>query len=111
MPWAMVGDVIDEDDVATGERREGLYNGVFTFLRKLGGALAVFLALGTLDAVGLVQGEAQSEAVRTTVRLLTALGPVLFLALAVWIARGYPLSRSAHSDILATLADRNRVER
>jgi sugar (glycoside-pentoside-hexuronide) transporter len=111
MPWAMVGDVIDEDDVTTGERREGLYNGVFTFLRKLGGALAVFLALGTLDAVGLVQGEVQTETVRTTVRLLTALGPVLFLALAVWIARGYPLSRSAHADVLATLADRNRLER
>ena len=49
MPWAMVGDVIDEDDLAHGERREGLYNGVFTFLRKLGGALGVFLVLSILD--------------------------------------------------------------
>jgi sugar (glycoside-pentoside-hexuronide) transporter len=108
MPWSMVGDVIDEDDVATGERREGLYNGVFTFLRKLGGALGVFLVLGTLDLVGLVQGEVQTEAVRGTIRLLTALGPMLFLALAIWIARGYPLSRSAHTRILARLEERGR---
>ncbi|MFN8644130.1 MAG: MFS transporter, partial [Candidatus Binatia bacterium] len=46
MPWAMLGEVIDEDDLLTGERREGVYNGIFTFLRKLAGAAAVFLALG-----------------------------------------------------------------
>jgi sugar (glycoside-pentoside-hexuronide) transporter len=108
MPWSMVGDVIDEDDVATGERREGVYNGVFTFLRKLGGAIGVFLVLGTLDLFGLVQGELQSEAVRTAVRLLTALGPMLLLALAIWIARGYPLTRSAHGRILETLEARGR---
>ena len=58
MPWAMVGEVIDEDDLAHGERREGLYNGVFTFLRKLGGALGVFLVLGVLDLAGFVKSEA-----------------------------------------------------
>ena len=45
MPWAMLGEVVDEADLATGERREG----ISPFLRKLAGALAVFLALGLLD--------------------------------------------------------------
>ena len=53
MPWSMVGDVIDEDDLAHGERREGLYNGVFTFLRKLGGALGVMVVMAILDLTGL----------------------------------------------------------
>jgi len=44
--------VIDEDELATGERREGLYNGMFTFLRKLGGAVGVFLVMGALDLFG-----------------------------------------------------------
>ena len=57
MPWSMVGDVIDEDDLAHGERREGLYNGVFTFLRKLGGALGVFLVLWLLDLAGFVKSD------------------------------------------------------
>src|SRR5690606_37598382 len=45
MPWSMLGEVIDEDDAETGERREGLYTGVVTFLRRLGGSFGVFLVL------------------------------------------------------------------
>ena len=66
MPWSMVGEVIDEDDLETGERREGLYNGVFTFVRKLGGALGVFLVLSILDAAGSRPGSTTSSARRTT---------------------------------------------
>jgi Na+/melibiose symporter-like transporter len=44
IPWSMLGDVIDEDELATGERREGIYAGSFTFVRKLGGATGVALA-------------------------------------------------------------------
>ena len=33
-----------KDDIETGERREGVYNGFFTFLRKLAGAIGVALA-------------------------------------------------------------------
>ena len=71
MPWAMLGEVIDEDDLATGERREGLYNGFFTFLRKLGGALGVFLAIGLLDLLGFREGEAQTETARQAIRWMT----------------------------------------
>ena len=110
MPWAMVGDVIDEDDLAHGERREGLYNGVFTFLRKLGGALGVFLVLSILDLAGfqkLAPGEAQPETARAAIRWLTALSPCLFLLVGVWFARGYPLGRERHARIVAALAARD----
>jgi sugar (glycoside-pentoside-hexuronide) transporter len=113
MPWAMVGDVIDEDDLAHGERREGLYNGVFTFLRKLGGALGVFLVLGILDLAGFVKSEggaAQSESARQAIRWLTAAAPCVFLLVGVWFARGYPLGREAHARIAAALDARARGE-
>ena len=110
MPWAMLGEVIDEDDLVSGERREGLYNGIFTFIRKLGGALGVFLVLAVLDAVGFERGEEQSEAVRQTIRFMTAAGPAVFLAVAVWIARDYPLTRAVHTKILATLTARGRLK-
>jgi sugar (glycoside-pentoside-hexuronide) transporter len=113
MPWAMVGEVIDEDDLAHGERREGLYNGVFTFLRKLGGALGVFLVLGILDLAGFVKSEggaAQSESARQAIRWLTAGAPCVFLLVGVWFARGYPLGREAHARIAAALDARARGE-
>lgn len=108
MPWSMVGEVIDEDELQSGERREGIYNGVFTFVRKLGGALGVFLVMGLLDLAGFVQGSEQTELARQAIRCLTSLAPAVFLGLAIWLARGYPLTRAAHARILSQLAERDR---
>ena len=107
MPWSMLGEVIDEDDLATGERREGLYNGVFTFLRKLGGALGVFLVMGLLDLLGYRKGEEQSETARQAIRWMTGVAPAFFLVVGVLLARGYPLSRARHAEILRSLSLRD----
>ena len=107
MPWSMLGDVIDEDELATGERREGMYAGFFTFLRKLGGATGVAIAGFALELSGFLRGAAtQSEAAILAVRLLTSVGPILFLLLASWIALRYPLTRRRHGEIMIELARR-----
>ena len=103
MPWAMLGDVIDEDELRTGERREGVYVGFFTFLRKLGGASAVLVLGVVLELSGYVGGvprEQQSETALLGIRVLTAVVPALLLALAIWVALSYPLGRAAHQKIL-----------
>jgi sugar (glycoside-pentoside-hexuronide) transporter len=103
MPWAMLGEVIDEDELATGERREGLYVGFFTFLRKLGGSAAVALVALALDLCGFVGGlprEQQAPLAVSAIRVLTSLAPALFLLGAVLVARRYPLDRAAHARIL-----------
>jgi sugar (glycoside-pentoside-hexuronide) transporter len=85
MPWSMLGDVIDEDEIASGERREGVYAGFFTFLRKLGGASGVAVAGVVLQMAGFERG-------------------------AAWIARRYPLSRIRHARMLAELEARRALE-
>jgi len=109
MVWSMLGDVVDEDDLACGERREGIYNGAFMFLRKLGGSIAVALAMFLLGAVGFVQGGEQGEDVIVAIRALTAIAPGCFLLLSVWIARRYPLTRERHAEIRAQLEARDRA--
>ena len=112
IPWAMLGDVIDEDELENGERRDGLYAGFFTFLRKLGGALGVAAAGGVLEAAGFVRGaEAQGETALLAIRALASLGPILFLLIACGLALGYPLGRERHDEIRRRLAERrgNRV--
>ncbi|HEY5658782.1 MAG TPA: glycoside-pentoside-hexuronide (GPH):cation symporter [Myxococcota bacterium] len=111
MPWSMLGEVVDEDDLASGERREGIYNGLFTFLRKLAGTIAVAFAMLLLDAAGLSKGEEQNAATLKAIRLLTTLGPASFLALAIWIAQGYPLTRARHTSIIERLAERDALRR
>jgi sugar (glycoside-pentoside-hexuronide) transporter len=103
MPWAMLGEVADEDELATDHRREGMYNGLFTFLRKLAGALAVFLALSILDFAGLKSGPGQSDTALWAIRVLTSVAPALCLVAAIAFARGYPLTRARHDAVVAEL--------
>ncbi|MDE0885862.1 MAG: MFS transporter [Myxococcota bacterium] len=107
MPWAMIGEVVDENEAITGERSQGVYNGVFTFLRKVGGATAYMVAGFTLSWAGFDKdAEQQPEVVMTTVRLLATAAPAAFLLLGLIAARGYPLTRSRHAQILQRLAAR-----
>jgi glycoside/pentoside/hexuronide:cation symporter, GPH family len=106
IPWSMLGEVVDEDELRSGERREGLYYGLFTFLRKLGGASAVFVALALLDLSGYVANQPQSQTTITTIRVLTAVVPGVFVALGAWVALHYPLTRARHDEILRGLAAR-----
>ena len=49
------------------------------------------------------------EVTLQTIRVLTAVVPAFFLALGIWIARGYPLTRAAHARILSQLEARGRA--
>lgn len=107
MPWSMIGEVIDEAELERGERREGIYNGIFTFVRKLGGALGIAVALAVLDAFGYekVANPADlEESARQAIRWMTAMGPIVFIAIGILFARGYPLTRARHTEILDDLA-------
>jgi sugar (glycoside-pentoside-hexuronide) transporter len=106
MPWAMIGEIVDEDELATGERREGLYNGFFMFIRKLGGTAAIALAMFALGALGFGQGEVQPPAAVEAIRWLGSVVPALLLVVSAWFARGYPLTRAEHTRILAELSRR-----
>ena len=109
MPWSMVADIADEDEIVSGERREGIFVGLFTFIRKMTGAVAVALAFLVLDQVGFKPNVENSDAVLSAIRWLTAGVPVACILLSVVAARGYTLGHTEHRAILDTL-DARRVE-
>lgn len=106
IPWSMVADVADEDEILSGERREGLYVGVFSFVRKLAGAVGVALAFAVLDQVGFEQGVQNSDAVLWAIRAMTALAPLVFVLGSAWVARGYPLGAARHREVLEEIERR-----
>jgi len=111
MPWAMLGDVIDEDELATGERREGMYVGFFTFLRKIGGATAVLMMGLVLELSGFVGGlerAEQTELALLSIRTMTSLVPMAVLLLAIAAAIRYPLTREEHSRTIRALTLRRQ---
>ncbi|MDR1836051.1 MAG: MFS transporter [Treponema sp.] len=55
--WSMLTDIFDIDEIRTGTRREGIYSGITTFLRKFASGVAVLLMGIGLQAMGFDQNE------------------------------------------------------
>jgi GPH family glycoside/pentoside/hexuronide:cation symporter len=105
-PWAMIGETIDEAELRTGTRHEGLYNGFFMFLRKIAGASGVALMLFIFDLAGYSKDGAQNEDALLAIRAATGLIPASVLVIAILIARRFPITRAAHAKIRAALDER-----
>lgn len=113
LPDAMFPDVIEWDELRTGRRQEGIYYGVKNFIRKLTGALAIFMALQVLGWFGYQtppKGATifmQAPVTLTAIRLL--IGPVgaVLLFSAVITTLFYPLTRERHGRIRRLLETRN----
>ncbi|MDP2777390.1 MAG: MFS transporter, partial [Anaerolineales bacterium] len=109
LPDAIFPDVIEWDELHTGHRREGIYYGVKNFVRKLTGALAIFIALQTLGwfgyqspPVGATQFSQPASALQAIRFLIGPLG-TLFLFGAVTMAWFYPLTKERHARVRALL--------
>ncbi|MCJ7586068.1 MAG: MFS transporter [Anaerolineales bacterium] len=78
IPGAMVADVIDLDEYKTGDRREGVFFGVWEFFRKFAHNIAIWLVMQILALIGYVQQTQQTPQVENGIRLMFALLPMFF---------------------------------
>jgi GPH family glycoside/pentoside/hexuronide:cation symporter len=106
IPSAMQADVIDYDEMLSGERREGQYIGLWSITKKLAAALGVGVTLSILGAVGYTPNMAQSEEVVLTLRVLYALVPSVCNIVALLIAVAYPISSQSHEAIKWAIGER-----
>ncbi len=116
IPWSMIPDVIDLDELETGERREGIFYGFMVLLQKFGLALGLFLVGIALESAGFIKSVAgqpiptQPESALLAIRLVVAPLPALILIISIVLAYFYPISRTYHSQILAQLRARNEAK-
>lgn len=109
VPFAMMPDVVDLDELNTGLRREGLYFSAVVFLQKLGLAVALFISGQMLSWTGFSpHATTQSAATLWTIRLLIGPLPALLLLSSLWFAAQYPITRERHQQILAALQERRQ---
>jgi glycoside/pentoside/hexuronide:cation symporter, GPH family len=114
IPWSMLPDVVDVDELNTGLRREGVYYGFFVFLQKLGISLGLAfsnLILQVVDYIPAVPGEpfpVQNDTVLLAFRLFISFVPLVILILSLPIAYKYPITRRRHAEIRAELEARKQ---
>ncbi len=105
LPDAMFPDVIEWDELRSRRRQEGIYYGVKNFIRKLTGALAIFLGLQVLGwygyttpPLGAILFEQSSRTLGAIRVMIGPMGAILLFS-AVATAWFYPLTRERHGRI------------
>ena len=107
LPWAMIPDTIEVDELKTGERHEGMFYSLVMLLSKATNSIAVPLALVVLDLSGYIPNAAvQPNSTLTGIRLVVGPIPAVFLLAGIIFALFYPLSREEHQNVLKVLASR-----
>jgi glycoside/pentoside/hexuronide:cation symporter, GPH family len=114
VPWSMLPDVIELDELETGQRREGLFYSFMVFLQKICLGIALAIVLKSLEWTGYIHPTAaiptpdQPRAVIWAIRL--AIGPIPTISLigGLVLAYFYPITRERHQQILLQLAERRR---
>jgi glycoside/pentoside/hexuronide:cation symporter, GPH family len=111
VPWSMMPDVIEYDELQTGQRREGIFYGLMVLLQKFGLALGQFLTGFVLQVSGFISSEGvadlrQPESALLALRWMIGPVPTIVLICGMILTAFYPITRQKHAEIMAQLAAR-----
>jgi GPH family glycoside/pentoside/hexuronide:cation symporter len=108
IPYSIIPDALEWDELRTGARREGTYYSMVTLMQKAATSAAVPMALLVLDWAGYVPNAPQTERSLWAIRSLAGPVPAVLLLAGVVLAAFYPLSREQHGRI-RRLLERRRL--
>jgi len=112
LPDSMFADVIEWDELRTRRRQEGIFYGIRTLIRKLTGALVIFITLQALGWAGYqsppegVTHFVQPDSALKMIRLLVSPFGAAILFGTIIFAWLFPLSREKHARIQRLLEQR-----
>lgn len=108
VPWSMMPDVIDYDELESGQRREGIYYGFMVFAQKAGLGIGLFLVGVALANQGFVEeATSQPASALLAIRLMIGPAPTLLLLVGLVLVWLYPLTRTRYAAIRAALDERH----
>jgi GPH family glycoside/pentoside/hexuronide:cation symporter len=99
-PFAMVPDTVEFDAVKTGERKEGAYYGMWTFISKAGTALSMLLSGLILKLGGYAANQVQGPPARLAIRLIIGPIPALIFLGALILMQSYPLDEKTYKKLM-----------
>lgn len=108
VPWSVYNYLPDVDEAVTGQRREGIFAGVMTLVRKVAQSGAIIATGWIIGAGGYVSGtdgvavEQTPQAVNTIVALLIG-GPIVIMVLGLVISWRFRLNARTHGVLMAEI--------
>ena len=112
VPWAMIPDVIENDELESGQRREGSYYAFAAFFQKLATGLALWGMGQALAMTGYITPTqtnplpVQPQNAVNAIRFFAGPVPAILLFLAILFAWQYSITREDHRVTLQLLAER-----
>ena len=106
IPWSIIPDVIEVDELETGRRQEGTYYGFLVFLQKTGAAFTLAMVQWIFANTGFLPNEAQNPATLSAIRWLIGGLPTLLLIGSLLLAWRYPISRKRHAELRKALVQK-----
>ncbi len=107
IPWSIIPDAIEWDELQTGERHEGMFYSLITLVQKIASSIAIPLVLLLLDVTGYVPNAAQQPvSALWGIRIVIGPIPAALLCGGILFAFLYPLSRERHAQIVQELEAR-----
>jgi MFS transporter len=107
---AMQADVIDYDELHTGQRREAQFTAFWALVPKLVAIPGAALPIALLAQLGYVPNQDQSPAVLLGIRVIYALVPAACASVAFFLGRQYNVTQQVHEKIRAGIAAHGRGE-
>lgn len=100
---SILADVVDYDELHTGQRKEGVYYSFYSVLFKTSSGVMAGLTGASLQWVGFVPNVEQTEEVRLMMRSLNGLVPLACIIVGAAIFSRFRLTEREHARIRAAL--------
>jgi glycoside/pentoside/hexuronide:cation symporter, GPH family len=116
IPWSMVPDVIELDELETGQRREGIFYAFMVLLQKVGLAAGLFLLgivlswSGFKEKIPCQPTPSQPESALLAIQIAIGPLPTIALVCGLILAYFYPITREYHAEIVYRLNQRRNHE-
>ncbi len=110
LPWSMIPDVVDYDQLQTGQRREGSYYAFASFFQKMAAGVAIWAMGQALALARYINPTAadpvplQPDQAVQAIRLFMGPIPAVLLIQAILFAWRYPITRVKQRQMSEQLA-------
>ncbi|MDG5489752.1 MFS transporter [Sphingomonas sp. BGYR3] len=110
VPWSVYNYLPDVDEAVTAQRREGIFAGVMTLVRKVAQSIAVVITGKIIDMGGYISSQGpgaaavqQSPQAIATVTWLLVLGPILVMLAGMLASWRFRLNARTHAVLMAEI--------